>query len=144
MNCFKRMIVMRGLPGSGKSTRAREIVKRLADLGLRTSVRSTDDQFMVNGEYRFDPKRIVEAHAVNQKLAAGDMAEGVNVVVIDNTNIQKWEFANYLTFADAHGYEVRYETVGEFTEEAARACAARNTHGVPVDAVIKMAARFEA
>ena len=43
---------MRGLPGSGKSTKARKIA------GQFGVVYSTDDFFMVNGEYKFDPKMI--------------------------------------------------------------------------------------
>ena len=43
---------MRGLPGSGKSTLARKIADKT---GL---VYSTDDFFMINGEYVFEPKMI--------------------------------------------------------------------------------------
>jgi adenylate kinase family enzyme len=43
---------MRGLPGSGKSTKAKELA------GEQGLVFSTDDFFMVNGKYIFDPKMI--------------------------------------------------------------------------------------
>lgn len=43
---------MRGLPGSGKSTKAKKIA---GELGV---IYSTDDFFMVNGQYVFDGKMI--------------------------------------------------------------------------------------
>jgi adenylate kinase family enzyme len=52
---------MRGVPGSGKSTKA----KKLA--GTSGVVYSTDDFFMKNGEYVYDVKMIVEYHEKNLK-----------------------------------------------------------------------------
>lgn len=48
----RRLVIMRGLPGSGKSTLAKKIANKY---GL---IYSTDDFFMVNNEYVFDPKMI--------------------------------------------------------------------------------------
>ena len=134
---------MRGLPGSGKSTRAKGIAGRLAGWGLNVSIRSTDDQFMVEGEYRFDPKRLKQAHERNRDLVSLDMNRGVDVIILDNTNMQKWEFQDYVHMAEACKYPVRFVTVGDFTEEAAALYAERNTHGVPYDTILKMAQRFE-
>jgi adenylate kinase family enzyme len=47
---------MRGLPGSGKSTKAKKIA------GEKGVIYSTDDYFMVNGEYKYNPKMILEYH----------------------------------------------------------------------------------
>ena len=44
---------MRGLPGSGKSTKAKKIA------GEHGVIYSTDDFFMVNGVYVYDAKMIV-------------------------------------------------------------------------------------
>lgn len=52
----KLLILLRGLPGSGKSTKA----KKLA--GSTGLVYSTDDFFMVKGEYVYDPKLIGVNH----------------------------------------------------------------------------------
>jgi adenylate kinase family enzyme len=50
---------MRGIPGSGKSTTA----KKLA--GETGKIHSTDNYFMVDGEYKFDPSKIREYHEAN-------------------------------------------------------------------------------
>ena len=57
----KELVLMRGLPGSGKSTKAKKIA---GQIGV---VFSTDDFFMVNGQYKYDPKMIGEYHQKNQK-----------------------------------------------------------------------------
>ncbi|MBP9839028.1 MAG: hypothetical protein KBC84_10000 [Proteobacteria bacterium] len=52
----KELVLMRGLPGSGKSTKAKKIA---GNVGV---VYSTDDFFMVNGKYMYDSKLIGDNH----------------------------------------------------------------------------------
>ena len=52
---------MRGLPGSGKSTKAKKIA---GEIGV---IYSTDDLFMVDGQYKYDAKMIGEYHDKNFK-----------------------------------------------------------------------------
>lgn len=52
MDAQKKLVIMRGLPGSGKSTLAKKIA------GNSGVVYSTDDFFMVNGQYVYDSKMI--------------------------------------------------------------------------------------
>ena len=99
----KTLILMRGLPGSGKSTKA----KKLA--GEQGLVFSTDDFFMVKGEYAFDPKMIGEYHERNHERAAVAMKEEKPLIIIDNTNIKLWEMRKYVESAEQYGYEVRIE-----------------------------------
>ncbi len=75
---------MRGVPGSGKSTKA----KKLA--GQNGVVFSTDDFFIKNGQYVYDPKFIGENHEKNIKRAIEAMQKSINLIVIDNTNIKLW------------------------------------------------------
>lgn len=59
MDSEKKLILMRGLPGSGKSTLAKSLA------GPAGVVYSTDDFFMVKGEYVYDSTKIVEYHKRN-------------------------------------------------------------------------------
>lgn len=59
MDSEKKLYIMRGLPGSGKST----LAKKLAGAGGVTY--STDDFFMVKGQYVYDAKMIGEYHNKN-------------------------------------------------------------------------------
>ena len=49
----KNLYLLRGIPGAGKST----LAKQLGDSHFET-----DGFFMVDGEYKFDPTKLREAH----------------------------------------------------------------------------------
>ena len=48
----KKLIINRGIPGSGKSTSAKK-------LAPKEQIFSTDDYFMKNGKYIFDGKKYI-------------------------------------------------------------------------------------
>lgn len=98
-----QLILMRGVSGSGKSTLARQI----ADEQYVSVIYSTDDFFMVDGEYRFDPKRLSEFHAHNVRRTEDAMVERCPCIIIDNTNTQAWEMKPYVELAMTHGYAVK-------------------------------------
>lgn len=127
---MKRATILRGLPGSGKSTEAAKLPVNL--------VCSADDYFIVNGVYCFDPSRIGQAHVACMKSFLIALDEGWDVAV-DNTNVRLFELTPYRLAALAKGYEVEIIRVVADAET----CAKRNSHGVPLATIQKMAASFE-
>ncbi len=130
----KRLYIMRGLPGSGKSTAA----KNLSD-----NVFSTDDFFMVDGEYKFDPAFLASNHLKNQNAVLDAMKNGVAPIVVANTATKAWEMKPYVSMADSYGYEVVITYPETPWAWDADECAKRNVHGVPLHAIRAMALRFE-
>lgn len=133
------LYVMRGLPGSGKSTIAREII---ANHGTGV-ILSTDDYWCRDGDYRFNPALLFKAHDWNFKRAKMSFEAGVKIVVIDNTNILRSHFINYTTTAQSYGYDIREVVVGRFDDEFVDICHARCIHGVPHHTIKRMAMSFE-
>jgi len=131
---MKQCIILRGIPGSGKSTKARELA------GATGIIHSTDDYFVVDGEYRFKPGKLGHNHSLNFQAFQASLTLGVTPVVLDNTNTQKWEFENYVAEAEEAGYQVEVVTVPHIDPALA---AQRNTHGVPEVAIRRMLARWE-
>lgn len=131
------MVIMRGLPGSGKSTLARQIA------GDDGAVYSTDDFFMEDGVYMFDPKKIVANHAANQARVREACATGISPVVVDNTNTQKWEARPYVEIARKYGYRVRFVEADTPWAKDADALAQKNVHGVNREGVDRMLSRYE-
>lgn len=138
-----RLVIMRGLPGSGKSTVAARLREAAVAVGNRCEIFSTDEYFMRDGKYHFNPQLLGQAHDWNKRRAQAAISLGVEVVIIDNTNIQKQHYADYINYARSFGYETREEVVGAFDQESVKLCSQRNVHGVPLEAISRMAARFE-
>lgn len=129
---MRTCIIMQGLPGSGKSTRAREIG------GL---VLSTDEFW--GPEYAFDASRLREAHEWNQARFFEAVRAGVVRVVVDNTNMTRREAEPYAIFARAYGYAVEVVRPTTPWADDAAECARRCSHGIPLDRIEAMLARRE-
>ncbi len=151
---FRTLVLMRGIPGSGKSTIARSlagvhddhIVKdgkhryQYGSIGAMGAVLSTDFYFMDSGEYVFNPAKLGEYHGQNQAACADLMVDGEPVIVIDNTNTQIWEMAPYVEMAKDNGYKVVVVSIPHPPIDVA---VTRNSHGVPRAAIERMVKRWE-
>lgn len=134
--------IMRGVPGSGKSTIALSLAYGKEEIyDSCGKVVSADDFFMRNGKYEYSPKDIGTAHSyckANFLIAA---KEGVTPIVVDNTNIKRADFEWYERTAAAEGYEVIIVEVK--TRLTPEQLAERNTHGVPALKIASMMQNFE-
>jgi predicted kinase len=139
----KKLIIMRGLPGSGKSTKARELA------GESGIIHSTDDYLIdpVSGKYKFDPQKIALYHEMNLRAAIDSMRSGISPVVIDNTNVQKWHYEKYINAAKEYGYEVEIVAIDptSYSESDIHELAERQkrTHNVPKEVIIDMLNKWE-
>jgi predicted kinase len=91
------MYVMRGLPGSGKTTMARTLSKH---------VYATDDFWMKDGEYVFDKERLKEAHRWNVDRVEDVLKKDISPVVVDNTNLEPCDIKPYLLLAMEYHYSL--------------------------------------
>jgi len=132
------LILMCGLPGSGKSTKARAMA---AVSGAQ--ICSADDYFIINGKYTFDPLKLPEAHQLCRERAAAALRTGQHVI-IDNTNLRREHRDEYRAMAAAMG--AGFGVV--FSDAPWRwnptICQSRCTHGVPLAEIERMLAEFEA
>ena len=96
------VVIMRGLPGSGKST----LVKRTAQLlDVDFLVASADAYFSRSGVYKFCSERLRAAHQSAQFFAENAMRAG-RKVIIDNTNLSKREVDVYVSIAARNAAKV--------------------------------------
>lgn len=128
-----KVIIMRGIPGAGKSTYVRNNSKD-GDVVVST------DSFFTNekGEYNFDPYKFPEAHGRCLRLfvQALDRLNLADCTLwVDNTNITVAEIAPYYALAEAYGCDVHILTLRVNPKIAGP----RNIHGVPESTVMNRA-----
>jgi len=125
---------MRGVSGSGKSTRAGELA------GPYGKIHSTDSYFYKKGKYCFDPKRLAEYHHLNFEAFRRSLEKGVTVVICDNTNIRHRDYRHYIGAAQKAGYDW---FIVEMSEPSPILAAVRNIHGVPQKIIERMMSNWE-
>lgn len=103
---MKTVLINRAVPGSGKTTFAKNIFAAVSAAGLSIAVHSTDEYFMRDGRYVFDVSMLGEYHRRNLAAFKESLAKGVDLVVVDNTNLHPWETEPYTSAARAAGYRI--------------------------------------
>lgn len=131
-----KMYIMVGVPGSGKSHKAREIQCEHGGLILSTDsiFESTDG---TTSHYLWTPNVLGAAHQVNQEKTRVALSRGLSVI-IDNTNVSHWQRQPYIELANE--FNIEYELVEPDTtwKYDAAECAKRNAHGVPIESIERM------
>lgn len=118
--------IIRGISGSGKSTYAKTHFPDFI-------ICSADDFFMVKNKYKFDPKKLPNAHACCLLKCIDNILQG-NKVVVDNTNTRLIELAPYVAIGNAYKYKVEIIRIECDWEVAAK----RGIHKVPKETVLRM------
>lgn len=134
-----KVLILRGCQGSGKSTLAEELADE--DEWINGSVIvSADYAFVTADGYKFDPRRLGEAHAKCFRSFLKVLeADAVSLLVVDNTNASREEISPYILGAEAYDKRVAIYTVKHDPMESAL----RNVHGVPVESVLAKAKQIE-
>ena len=121
-----KLLLIRGLPGSGKSTFAKTLI------GYD---HFEADMYFIqeDGSYKYDSAYIRKAHEWCKQRTYESLAAGRNVVV-SNTFIQLWTMKPYVNMADVLNavLDVK-EMSGQYG----------NIHNVPEDILIRMKEQWE-
>jgi ABC-type multidrug transport system ATPase subunit len=117
--------LVRGLPGSGKTTFAKTLTDYIHF--------ETDMYFCLSGEYKWNGADIARAHRWCQSKVYEALKEGKKVVV-SNTFTKKWEMEAYFEMAKELNIPISVETMtGNYP----------NIHGVSEEHIEKMRSRWE-
>lgn len=129
------IVILRGLPGSGKSHLARYISAKYDAV-----ICSADDYFTINNKYTYDRTKLNRAHDYWRKKMYEMLSQGRSVI-IDNTNAC---ISHYNDIYDTDMYDniLLYEIHCPDMDTAIK-FAKRNRHNVPLSDIINMYQRWE-
>jgi|AntRauTorcE11897_2_1112592.scaffolds.fasta_scaffold82925_2 predicted kinase len=125
---MKTLYILRGLPGSGKTTLA-NIIAELYNV-------AADDYFDLYNGGEFNPNYLADAHKWCFNTVGLWMGMEAPKIAVHNTFTREWEFEEYLRLAKTHGYEVH-------TIIVENRHGGSTVHDVPQKAVESMRDRFE-
>jgi len=134
----KKIIILRGVSGSGKSHLAKILTN---DSSI---ICSADNYFKgKDGNYNFDDSKLTDAHTYCYNMVNKYITEGVNTIIIDNTNSTLNEYKKYLELAEKFGYSPVILEIYCKDKEQSKLFASRSSHFVPINIVMKMLSRWE-
>jgi predicted kinase len=129
---MRQLILVRGLPGVGKTTTAKTL-----DVNV---IHEADNYFITDGSYKFIAKQLPLAHKQCQTLTLQSLKEDKSVAVC-NTFSQQWEMQPYFQIAkqtktltivvDLYDQQLTDEQLSE-----------RNIHQVPIKAITNIRNRW--
>lgn len=133
-NCFtQNLILLRGLPGSGKTT----LAKLLSEGGKHPTF-SVDDYFTntETNEYMFDFSKNHLAYKQCENNTLQSMLRSKEKIIIHNTFTMDWELEPYFKLASKHQYNLFVVTVENYHKQG-------NTHAVTTEQLQKMAEKYK-
>lgn len=128
---MKELILLRGLPGAGKSTLAKVLA------GEDFPLLSIDDYFTDSkGNYHFESDKNHLAYKQCEEKCEAEMKKGTSKIFIHNTFTIDWEIESYLKMAGQYNYRVHVATVENYHGNF-------NIHGTTQEQLQKMAEKYK-
>lgn len=130
---MKSLILLRGLPGSGKTT----LATLLSENG-KYPVFSVDAYFTneKTGAYNFEFDKNHLAYKQCEEHTRAAMQEGTKKIFVDNTFTLEWEMEPYFKLVSEFNYQIHVITVENRHGN-------KNVHNIEQEQIGKMAAKYK-
>ena len=106
-NTQKTLFIVRGLPGSGKTTWINKVINKKKLREDSYSICSSDDFFIEDNKYNYNPRELPKAHSACLTEFILSIQANIPFIFLNNTNAQGWEYENYVYLAENKGYKIK-------------------------------------
>ncbi|KAL5110598.1 NEDD4-binding protein 2-like 1 [Taenia crassiceps] len=137
------LILLRGLPGSGKSKLANRLKSRYSAMTTVIRLDNHLSKWRSGTSLSPDSPMLADAHAACKQAAWSAMQSGVPFVVIDNENLKYSDMLPYVSEALNTDYEVHFIEPDTSWRYSVRALARRNRRGLTEKQLQHLLERFE-
>ena len=127
------LILMRGVPSSGKSTLARRLCGRLGG-----KIFSADDLLIADEVYTWSPELVHAAHRICEKLVETAMHRKERIIIVDNTNLKPSYARPYVILARKHNYQILVREPNTPWKHDLQELFNRGTHGLTLEVLERM------
>lgn len=111
---MRKLIILRGVSGAGKSTYAKHLVEIYEQVfsaskcyGGRVKHIEADQFFYDDlGNYNFDANKLQHAHSWCKSTVQAVMSIGLEVIIVSNTSTTEKELEPYIELAEIFDYEI--------------------------------------
>lgn len=129
---MKSVYILRAVPGAGKSTVADEIHEAMTKSG-RTALICCADDFHIDldGNYNWSIDTVGHGHLWCKREFEEALQEGIDCIIVSNTNVITKDVTHYRNLAIEHGYMVFVLVVENWHN-------GKDVHNVPDEIKVKM------
>lgn len=132
---MKTLILIRGLPGSGKSTFAKKLIRKYKQFYSESDISNfeADDCFIHNGKYEWNKNELQLAHKQCFENTKSALEYETPIVIVSNTFLSKFEIDPYINLASKTNSGILIYRMRSQYE---------NVHSVPAISIANMKKRF--
>ncbi|GBP90540.1 NEDD4-binding protein 2-like 2 [Eumeta japonica] len=143
---YRTLVLMRGLPGSGKSYLANYIINvtvGASEMNYKMHIMSTDDLRIENGKYQYNRSQNQEVVEKNEDMVKLGTMKGLSPIVVDNTNLNVKSILPFLTYGVSEGYYIEFVMPHTPWSTDFNALVKKNQHGSKLEEILHKMSIFE-
>jgi predicted kinase len=132
---LKTVIFLRGISGSGKTTVSNILSQMLGAENVASF--SADSYFTIDGIYKFDIKKISDAHRdCVRSMEIALQSDTIRYIIMDNTHTQLWHLYNAEKVANQYDANLYYIDINVPDKAHFLLCLQRQRHNVPEEVLL--------
>eukprot|EP01083_Nonionella_stella_P142199 439504_1 len=138
----KEFIILRGLPGAGKTAVAHRLGFEVRGRRITPAICSADT-YLPGDRSEHEPAFVRDAHSQCRADFFSALKARAPLIVLDDVHERRWHYQMYMDFARSEGYTVRVVELRPYSSSDLWKCWHRNVHGYDKQAFLTLCRDWE-